>query len=145
MSKLRLFFVIILLPLGFFQCSDEHPVPDVYVYFEIRLDLPQYQDLMIPTNSVYIPNEGYNGIIVTNIEGIVGSGESYAAYDATCTYDPEVPGAVVEENDYFGTCKVCGSKFNLVYNNVESGPAGLPLKKYTARYNPNQNLLIITN
>jgi Rieske Fe-S protein len=145
MSKLRLIFLIILIPIVFFQCSDNHPVPDVYVRVELLLDLPQYQELNIPTNSIYIPNEGYNGIIVTNVQGSGFSGQEYAAYDATCTYDPEVSGAIVEEHDYSGTCKVCGSKFNLLLNAVESGPAGLPLKEYTVKYNPNQRLLIITN
>ncbi len=145
MSKLRLFFIIILLSICFFQCSDDNPVPEVYVHVELYLDLPQYQDLAIPTNSIYIPNEGYNGIIVTNVAGYGIGGESYAAYDATCTYDPEVSGAVVEEQDQIGTCKVCGSKYNLIFGSVDTGPAGFPLKEYNVRYNPNQRLLIITN
>ncbi len=145
MSKLRLFFIILFVPLGFFQCSDEHPVPEVYVNFVINLDLPQYQDLFIPANSVYIPNEGYNGIIVTNVAGNSIDGESYAAYEATCTYDPEVAGAVVEEEDQIGTCAICGSKYNLIFGSVDTGPAGLPLKEYNVRYNPNQKSLIITN
>lgn len=144
MSKLRLFFLIILIPIGFFQCSDDHPVPDVYVYEEVHLTLPQNQDLLTPANSIKI-NGGYNGIIVTNVEGIDISGEIYAAYDATCTYDSEVSGAVVEENDIFATCPICGSKYNLLYGSVESGPTGLALKKYTARYNQTQKIIIITN
>ena len=88
MSKLRLFFLIILIPIGFFQCSDEHPVPDVYVYVEVHLTLPQNQDLLVPGNSIYIRDAGVSGIIVTNLPD-----GDYAAYDATCTYDPEVSGS----------------------------------------------------
>ncbi len=144
MSKLRLIFLIILIPIVFFQCDDDHPVPDVYVYERIDLNLPQYIELQTPGNSIKI-NGGYNGIIVTNVEGIDISGEIYAAYDATCTYDPEVSDVVIDKSNIFASCHTCDSRYNLLYGSVESGPAGLALKKYTTRYNPNQHLLIISN
>ena len=43
----------------------------------INLNLPQYSQLQFPTNSVYVPNVGNGGIIVTN------SGTGFLAWDAS--------------------------------------------------------------
>lgn len=141
MSKLRLIFLIILIPTAFFRCSTESPIPEVYVNFIIQLNNPLFLDLNANGNSVYIPNEGYRGIIVTRAEL-----DKFIAYDAACTYDPENSEAIVEINGISGICKVCGSTYSLVLDGyVEKGPSGLPLKTYVVNYNPNTNELVIHN
>ena len=142
MSKIRLIFLIILIQTGFFHCSTDYPIPEVYVNFIVQLTSPGYQDLTVPGNSVIIPNEGNKGIIVTRINT-----EEFAAYDATCTYDPEVSNGVVEIKEAsLGVCKSCGSTFFLMFTgSVESGPAGLPLKSYVVEYNQSAQTLLIHN
>ncbi len=142
MSKLRLFFLIILIPVIFFECEQNYPVPYVYVNFVIELSDPLFINLNSIGNSVVIPNEGNKGIIIINTL------EGFAAYDATCTYDPGHKwGKVVpDQTGVFATDTVCGSKFNLLYNgSVYEGPASLALKSYVADYNPNMKTIHIHN
>jgi hypothetical protein len=143
MSKLRLFFLIILIPLIFFECEQNYPVPEVYVNFIIELNDPMFIDLNSVGNSIIIPNEGYKGIIITRtIEG-------FSAYDATCTYDPSHSWGRVKPVDggIYAIDTVCGSKFWLMYDGMADadGPASIPLKMYVADYNPNLNRLHIHN
>ena len=49
---------------------------DLDIYYEVNLNLPQYNDLNFISNSVYIPNVGNGGIIIVN------SGTGYLAWDA---------------------------------------------------------------
>ena len=46
------------------------------VEFTVNLNLPQFSSLQFPSNSVYVPNQGNGGVIVTN------NGSSLVAWDA---------------------------------------------------------------
>ena len=50
---------------------------NIEVNYEINLNLPQYNQLNFISNSVYIPNIGNGGVIVTN------SGTGFLAWDAS--------------------------------------------------------------
>ena len=39
---------------------------DLDIYYEVNLNLPQYNELNFISNSVYIPNVGNGGIIIVN-------------------------------------------------------------------------------
>ena len=79
MRKLFLLFVLS----SFFSCEKNDSIdilPNAHVNLTINLNLPQYQDLQIPTLYVYT-NGGLKGIIIQNS----GSGDSsYKAYDRAC-------------------------------------------------------------
>ncbi len=143
MSKIILILLTFVL-LGFFsKCENQNPIPEVYVNFEIPLNNPTFLPLNTPSNSIYIPYEGNKGIIVTRINF-----ETFLAYDATCTYDPDHEWGRVEIESSFISAKdtVCGSQFSLMLNGtVLHGPAGLSLSQYVADYNPNLNTLHIHN
>lgn len=47
------------------------------VDFTVNLNLPQFNDLQFPSNSVYVTNQGNGGVIVTN------TGSGIVAWDAT--------------------------------------------------------------
>ncbi|MEP1488185.1 MAG: hypothetical protein ABJL44_04225 [Algibacter sp.] len=49
---------------------------DIPVNISINLNLPEYSQLKFSANSIYIPNLGNKGVIVTNIGG------NYLAWDA---------------------------------------------------------------
>jgi len=145
MSKLRLFFLIILLPLFFFSCETDNPVPEVPVNFIIELSSPLYNSLNSVGSSIIVPNEGYKqrGIIITRTDF-----DKFVAYDATCTFDPEDSWGRVEidKNGIIAFDKNCQSKFNLMMDgSVLQGPASIPLKIYIADFNPNMNTLVIHN
>jgi hypothetical protein len=143
MSKLRLIFLIILIPLFFFECEQNSPVPNVNVNFIIELNNPVYSSLNAVGNSTIILHEGYKGIIVTRVDQQV-----FSAYDMTCTYDPndEWGRVVPDKSGVFAVDTVCGSSFHLLVNGmVDKGPASIPLKMYAADYNSYSNTLHIHN
>tara|TARA_B100000427_G_C15441082_1_gene565205 strand:- start:552 stop:980 length:429 start_codon:yes stop_codon:yes gene_type:complete len=78
MNKLIFYSLIIF---TFFSCSDLDPDPrcnyllNIKVAHEVNLNLPQYNNLNFISNSVYIPNIGNGGVIVTN------SGTGFLAWD----------------------------------------------------------------
>jgi len=143
MSKIKLIFLSFILIVSFSTCKNQSPVPEVYVNFIIYLDWPTLLPLSPVGGSVYIPNEGNKGIIVTQ-----HNYKEYSAYDATCTFDPQHEwGRVqIESSTVFAKDTVCGSQFSLVLNgSVTQGPAGISLKEYTVDYNPNEGSLHIHN
>ena len=143
MSKLRLNFLIILIISIFFHCETNNPVPQVYVNFNIELSNPLYQSLLNVANAVYIENAGNKGIIVIQTDI-----DEFAAFDATCTHDPEHEwGRVeIETNGIYASDKECGSQFSLMMNGaINKGPATYPLQAYIVDYNPNMRILHIHN
>ncbi len=143
MSKIRLFFLSVLF-IGFFStCENQSPIPMVPVNFTIYLNTPTFLPLTAPGSPVYIPYEGYKGIIV-----IQTSPDMFVAYDAACTYDPthEWGRVQIEPSGIFAIDTVCGSQYSLMMNGmVNSGPAGLSLTQYAADYNPNMGSIHIHN
>ncbi|MFN8255424.1 MAG: hypothetical protein U0W24_07025 [Bacteroidales bacterium] len=145
MSKLRLFFLIILIQILFFQCKTDNPVPNVYVYIYLELNNPVYNALNSPGGSIIIPNEGYKqrGVIIVRTDF-----ESFMAYDATCTYDPEDAWGKVEIDNtgIIAYDKICNSKFSLMLDGTPmEGPATIPLKVYQVQFDPNLNTLTVRN
>ncbi len=145
MSKLRLIFLIILLPFVFFSCETNNPVPEVYVNFILELNSPVYSILNSSGSSIIIPNEGYkgHGVIITRKDF-----ETFVAFDATCTYDPDAEWGRVEidETSVFAVDKICLSKFSLLLDGtVLEGPASIPLKMYNVDYNQGQNSIVVHN
>lgn len=141
MLNFRLFFAIILIFFGFSKCTTETPVPEVRVNFVIDLNNPLFNDINAVGNSVYVPNRGYKGIIITRTDI-----DKFIAYDAACTYNPNNPKALVEIDGIQGICSACGSKYSLLLMGyVEEGPATTALKNYHVKFNMTMNTLYIFN
>ncbi len=141
MSHIRLYFAIILIFFGLTKCDYETPIPEVPINLTIHLSNPLYSDLNSVSNSVYVPNQGYKGLIITRT-----SFDEFTVYDACCTYNPNDPKSVVEIKEIFGVCKSCGSKFGLMsWGYVEKGPATYSLKTYHVKYNQSAQSLYIHN
>ena len=62
---------------------------DLDIYYEVNLNLPQYNELNFISNSVYIPNVGNGGIIIVN------SGTGYLAWDAADPNHTNLPCSVL--------------------------------------------------
>lgn len=122
-TKYLIFFLLTFFIFNGCDKVNNSQVPDVSFYLNIDLNISN--GLTIPGNSMYFPNYGFGGVIVS-----CESPGVYYAYDATCTY--EVSQSCKIKNDgILGTCECCGSQFVLLYDAYPStGPAAAPLKQY---------------
>ena len=102
----------------------------------------EYNFLTISGNSVLFTDQGVNGVIVVCVDP---ASNQYYAYDATCPYEKDFSGVVVIHavknyvspffrifsSDFYGICKICGSKFNLMGGGQPvKGPATHYLQSY---------------
>ncbi len=111
----------------FFTCNKkEDYIQNVYVNEFIDLSLPEYDEIKISGNSIFV-NGGVEGIIIYH-----GVGDEYKAYDRNCSYQPSLSCAVIDSvSSGIAYCGCCPSAF-LINSNGEAinAPALLPLKSY---------------
>jgi len=112
---------------------------DVGVNVSINLSLPQYSQLEFPGNSVYIPNAGNGGIIVTN------AGSGFFAWDAS---DPNHTPNTCSSLEISGLEGTCGCEDKNKYSLVNGQPLENPslpcgLKNY--RIEQSGNTLLVSN
>ena len=118
----------ILIPLFFFStCNTKDDyIQEVYVNINIDLNLPEYSDLQVSGNSIFIEG-GVEGIIIYH-----GVGNDYKVYDRNCSYEPSLSCSQIDSVDAgIAYCGCCTSAFLLSNDaSVLNSPALLPLKKY---------------
>ncbi len=120
--------------------SKDDYIQEVYVNELINLSLPQYDELIVTGNSIFIDG-GVEGIIIYH-----GFGDYYKAYDRNCSYEPSLSCAVIDSvSSGIAWCSCCTSAF-LINNMGEAinAPALLPLKEYNTSLDGN-NYLRISN
>ena len=141
MKQLLFLFIIMC---TFLTCSDSDSDPncnflfDTKVAHELNMNLPQYNDLNFISNSVYVPNIGNGGVIVTN------SGTGFLAWDAA---DP---------NHTFSQCSILsiegleascncpdGNKYSLITGQSLETQLNCALKTY--RVEQNGSSLLVTS
>ena len=90
--------------------QQESLLPDVNVYINISLTLPEYEMLNFPGNVFQYRNEGYqdNGVYIVRI-----SQEDFAAYDVTCTDHLDRPTATILEGTV-AKCPECKIEYQLL-------------------------------
>ena len=120
---MKYLFLIVLTFLGYSSCNEiDSEIPDAWV--GLNLDLGIYNELTVPGNSAYFPNQGFGGVIVyCETEG------SYYAFDAACTNEIN-PSCKVENDGTVGKCSCCESEYIFIGGTVIKGPATAPLKQY---------------
>ena len=108
------------------------------IYYEVNLNLPQYNDLNFISNSVYIPNVGNGGLIVVN------SGTGFLAWDAADPNQTNLPCSILSINGLEATS---GCAEQNTYSLITGQSIGIALtcslKPY--RVESNGSLLIITS
>ena len=106
--------------------SKKDYVKEVYVNILLDLSLPEYSDLQISGNSIFIEG-GVEGIIIYH-----GVGDDYKVYDRNCSYEPCLACAVIDSvNSGIAYCGCCTSMFLLEQDGAATNsPALLPLKAY---------------
>lgn len=106
--------------------SKENYIAEVYVNILIDLSLPEYSDLQVSGNSIFIDG-GVEGIIIYH-----GVGDDYKVYDRNCSYEPSLACSYIDSvNSGIAYCGCCTSAFLLAQDGASANsPALLPLKKY---------------
>lgn len=99
---------------------------NIGVNVNINMSLPQYSQLQFISNSVYVPNVGNAGIIVTN------TGSGYLAWDAA---DPNHTPSNCSTLNVSGLNATCGCEDKNTYSLVTGQAIGngnliCPLKNY---------------
>ncbi|MGQ8336019.1 hypothetical protein ACUNWD_05665 [Sunxiuqinia sp. A32] len=136
---IRFSFVLILLLALTPACKDDFNSSIPYVRVSMQINLIQYNDLTVPSNSLVFP-AGYGGIIVTN------NGFGFNACDAACPYEVDPQCKVVPDGGGTATCPCCGSQYLLLEGGSllsGTGPSTEPLKPYSVQQSGSS--LIVTN
>jgi hypothetical protein len=123
--KLSLYTVIISLLMASCNSKDDY-IKEVYVNILIDLNLPEYSNLQVSGNSIFIEG-GVEGIIIYH-----GVGDDYKVYDRNCSYEPSLSCSHIDSvNAGIAYCGCCTSAFLLAEDGtVANSPALLPLKEY---------------
>ena len=124
----------------FVSCNSQTDfIQNVYVNEFIDLSLPQFSEINITGNSIFIQG-GVEGLI---IYGDIG--ESFKIYDRNCSYEPSSSCAKIDSiSSGIAFCGCCSSAF-LINSSGEAinAPAILPLKQY--QWSFSNNILRIYN
>jgi len=136
--KIAFYILIILFILSTCNTKDNY-IQDVYVNINIDLNLPEYSNLQVSGNSIFIEG-GIEGIIIYHAVG-----SDYKVYDRNCSYEPSLSCSKIESIDAgIAYCGCCPSAFLLSNSaNVLNSPALLPLKAYN--WSLDNNILRIFN
>lgn len=136
MRKYILFIVLIGL---FSACSkdNDHPVPNIPIYIDPIHIFPGK-----PLSEIYgkeiIPNVGYagNGVLVVNVGYDEYGTYEFMAYDATCPYEVKQDCKVLTNQTSISLveCSCCGSKYEVTFGAVNTGPSTYPLKTYKTAF-----------
>jgi hypothetical protein len=123
--KLAFYILSALFFLSTCNTKDDY-IQEVYVNINIDLNLPEFSDLQVSGNSIFIEG-GVEGIIIYH-----GVGNDYKVYDRNCSYEPSLSCSQIDSVDAgIAYCGCCTSAFLLSNNaSVLNSPALLPLKKY---------------
>ena len=123
--KSSLYILSISLLIASCNSKDDY-IKEVYVNILLDLSLPEYSDLQISGNSIFIEG-GVEGIIIYH-----GVGDDYKVYDRNCSYEPSLACSYIDSvSSGIAYCGCCASAFLLAQDGVAANsPALLPLKKY---------------
>ena len=123
--KSSLYILSISLLIASCNSKDDY-IKEVYVNILIDLSLPEYSDLQVSGNSIFIDG-GVEGIIIYH-----GVGDYYKVYDRNCSYEPSLACSVIDSvSSGVAYCGCCTSAFLLGQDGAAANsPALLPLKEY---------------
>ncbi len=143
---MKTFFFNVLFSLFLFSCSKNNInnsncnfLLNIGVNLNVNMSLPQFSQLQFVSNSVYVPNAGNGGIIVTN------SGTGFLAWDAS---DPNHTPSSCSVLTITGLEGNCGCSEANIYSLITGQPLNnsslrCGLKSY--RVEVSGNNLFITN
>jgi|SRR5690606_10327809 len=131
---MRKYILLFLMIPVLFSCNDDdysnnnRYLPNYNFSIDIDLSLPLYQELLYPSNPMYIGQAGIgiNGIIVMN------TGNSFVAFEASCPNQELGPCSLINDDDLNGVNAVCPCddvEYNL-FTGLATTPVEYSLKPY---------------
>ncbi len=138
---IRLLWLFPLLIAG--KCEDEHPpdlLPDVEVNYIVNMNLPLYQDLLIPGGYANTPsNIGVQGIIIYNFNN------QYKAFDRACPHLSPGSCAQMEfDGTFYLVCPCDNAEFSIYDGSAQNENISQRAREYHVQ-NLGDNRLKITN
>jgi nitrite reductase/ring-hydroxylating ferredoxin subunit len=131
-SKIQFFLFFSTLILLFTHCKkdvEENPVDPTYVNFTLYLNDPEFQDLKIVGNYMFVRQGGADVVIYR------ATLDDFYVYDRLCTYEASQTCLVQKDsNSVMVICECCNSKYILTDGSVFQSPASYPLRAYNATY-----------
>lgn len=128
MKKYWLILIAIIAIQG--KCNnDQFDIPYVRVDFEINLNLPAYQNLIVPSGWIYISG-GSRGIIIYR-----NSQDEFTAFERHSPYQAENNCAVYVEEDNITLKDECSdSQWLIIDGSILSGPTNVSLLQYNVSW-----------
>lgn len=111
----------------------DDPIPwQPFDVININLNLPEYINLKMDGNYVYLNDGGVRGIILYHKQG-----SQYLAYERNCSYQPNSACATVEvhASTLYMYCPCCSSNFDFATGSAGGGIAWRPLNQYETSLN----------
>jgi nitrite reductase/ring-hydroxylating ferredoxin subunit len=126
------YFLIALISLFLVACSknDDNSncnfLLNAGVNYSLNLNLPQFSDLQFTSNSVYVPNQGNGGIIITN------NGTGIVAWDASDpNHAPSTCSIMTISGGINAKCNCSdGNEYSLITGQSLNDPLPCTLKFY---------------
>lgn len=137
---MRRFVILGCLCCLFITCTKDYynPIPSRYVYIEVDLayldkELESFLSYKIFTSKNTIRRKefgfGFGGVLVTHTLF-----DEYKAFDIACPHEARSNAVIEIDDEHNAVCKVCGSKFEVIYNYSSGisirGPSKYPLRSY---------------
>ena len=143
--KLRLLALSVSILLLCIGCSDDDgPIranpnlPNISVNLTLDLDLPQYNPLNFPGNSLTTSLQGIRGIVIYNIDN-----NQYTAFELACPNTPLDDCSRMTVEAITATCPCNGNEYNIVTGQITAGEGQYPMLAY--RVTRSGNVIQITN
>lgn len=138
MQKAMKYLSILLVALLLISCGgDDNNNPnnnnpnltEPLVNFTLNLNLPEYNSLRFPGNSVTLNGQGIQGVIVYNVNNSL-----YTAFDLACPNIPQNSCARMEVTGVVATCP-CGDEntYDIVTGSHQSDEEAFPMLQYFAQ------------
>lgn len=126
-------------------CSgDDGPIranpnlPNINVNLTLDLNLPQYNPLNFPGNSLTTSLQGIRGIVIYNIDN-----SQYTAFELACPNTPVSDCSRMTIEGITATCPCNGNQYNIITGQITEGEGQYSMLPY--RITRNGNVLEITN
>ncbi len=130
-------FFLLIIALAFTSCKrsddqdDDNPnLIDPLVNINLNLDLPEYNGLIFPGNSVVIQQLGVRGIVVYNVNN-----DLYTAYDLADPNHPVTSCSTMELEGIIATC-TCdtdSNSYDIITGQHQTQPDIYPMQAYRAQ------------
>lgn len=133
-SKVRILLLCLTVAVINLGCSgDDDPLranpnlPNINVNLVLDLNLPQYNPLNFPGNSLTTSLQGIRGIVIYNVDN-----SQYTAFELSCPNIPPSDCSRMQIDGIMAFCPCNGNEFNIVTGQLTAGEGQYPMLAYRA-------------